>query len=106
MTKFKCLAIALLFTNVAVGQTTQTLRRHPDYVPDQKTAEAIGKAVLIARFGEDSVKAQLPLYVTHGVGDYWIVQGGVTGSRRIGGGMAVWINEHSGCIENVLTHMK
>lgn len=98
--------VALLFSNAVFGQAIEKTRPHPDYVPDEKTAEAIGQAVLIARFGEDNVKAQLPLRVVRSSGGFWIVQGNPAGPMRSGGGMAVWINEHSGCIENVLTHMK
>ncbi|GGA33497.1 NTF2 fold immunity protein [Dyella nitratireducens] len=100
------MGVALLFSTTAFGQAIQKTRPHPDYVPDEKTAQAIGEAVLIARFGEESAKAQLPLRVVRSSGDFWIVQGTLGGPMRSGGGMAVWINEHSGCIENVLTHMK
>jgi hypothetical protein len=99
--------MALLFGGAALGQTPPSLRSHPDHVPDEKTAKVIGEAVLIARFGQKNVDAQRPLIAIHSsVGDYWMVQGGATGMQRIGGGMAVWINQHSGCIEGVFTHMK
>jgi hypothetical protein len=79
---------------------------HPDYVPDSKTAERIGEAVLIARYGEERVKAELPLQVGSSPGGLWIVQ--VTEPRppHTGGGMAVMIDKHSGCIVNVMPYMK
>lgn len=88
---------------VAVAQTP---RKHRDYVPDEKTAVQIAEAVLIGQFGEERVKAQLPLHGSNSYGDVWIVQGTEPGPPRKGGGMAVMINKHSGEIVNVMEHMK
>src|SRR5690348_13971118 len=74
----------------------QTPKKHRDYVPDEKTAVQIAEAVLIAHFGEERVKAQLPLQASNSYGDVWIVGGHVQGFPQKGGGMAVWINKHSG----------
>ncbi|MBS0431119.1 MAG: hypothetical protein JSS21_01750 [Proteobacteria bacterium] len=63
-------------------------------------------AVLVSHFGEASVKRQLPLRAHRSVGGFWIVQGGSNPPDRTGGGMAVWIDMHSGCVENILDHMK
>jgi hypothetical protein len=95
-----------LLTVVAFGQVSKMPRLHPDYVPNEKTAERIAEAVLIAQYGEERVKAQLPLRANGSYGDKWIVQGTEPGPPHTGGGIAVWINKHSGCIENVLEHMK
>jgi hypothetical protein len=93
---------------VAAGQTPT---KHRDYVPDEKTAVRIAEAVLIAQFGEERVKAQLPLRGSNSYGDTWIVQGVEPGPLhpgppRKGGGMAVMIDKHSGRILGVLEHMK
>lgn len=100
------LGVLLLSTLVAFGQGSGKPRPHPDYVPNEKTAERIAEAILIEQYGEDRVKAQLPLRAIGSYGSFWIVQGDEPGPPHTGGGMAVWINKHSGCIENVLEHMK
>lgn len=56
----KLLTILLLLTTVAFGQSTRKTTNHPDYVPNEKTAERIAEAVLIGQFGEQRVDAQLP----------------------------------------------
>ena len=72
---------------------------------DEKTAVRIAEAVLSAQYGEETVKAQLPLH-TRSTGDYWIVQlQGVGPASSKGGGPAVWINRHSGCLK-VMERMK
>jgi hypothetical protein len=79
---------------------------HRDYVPDEKTAVRIAEAVLIAYYGDERVNAQLPLRGSNSYGDVWIVQGTEPGPPHKGGGMAVMINRRSGCIVNVMEHMK
>jgi hypothetical protein len=96
-----CLAAQLL-----TAQPKAHKIAHPDYVPDSKTAERIGEAVLIARYGEERVKAELPLQVAQSLGGLWIVQVTELGPQHSGGGMAVMIDKHSGCIVNVMPHMK
>jgi hypothetical protein len=80
---------------------------HRDYVPDKKTAERIAAAVLEAQFGEEKIKAQSPLLVDESNKDFWIVQvsGGKGAMLMKGGGPAVWINRHSGCMK-VMAYMK
>ena len=72
----------------------------PDYVPDSKTAMRIAEAVLDARYGEERVGAMLPLLVDSSNKTFWIVEGAgrgeVTGK---GGGIAVWINRHTGAVQ-------
>jgi len=46
---------------VAFGKDAGKAPSHPDYVPDEKTAERIAEAVLVAQFGQERVNAQLPL---------------------------------------------
>jgi hypothetical protein len=97
-------AVILLLS--ALGAGMEKKKNHADYVPDEKTAKRIGEAVLIARFGEARVQPLLPLLVASHE-DFWIVQvsrseNGIT----TGGGMAVWINKHSGCIVNLVKRMK
>jgi hypothetical protein len=96
----------VLFLAGALVAAGQTSKKHRDYVPDEKTAVQIGEAVLIAQFGEERVKAQLPLHGSNSYGDVWIVQGTEPGPPHKGGGMAVMINKHSGCIVNIMEHMK
>jgi hypothetical protein len=102
---FRTWAIVLLLAG-AVVNAGHTPKKHRDYVPDEKTALRIAEAVLIAQFGEERVKAQLPLRGSKSYGDVWIVQGDEHGPPHKGGGMAVWINKHSGCIESVLEQTK
>jgi hypothetical protein len=85
-----------------------TVKDHRDYVPDEKTAERIAEAILVGQYGQGRVNAQLPLHVDGSNPTYWIVQGSVRveGIPPKGGGFAVWINRHSGCIGNVVEHMK
>jgi hypothetical protein len=96
----------ILLLLVAVTHSGATTKKHPDYVPDEKTAIRIAEAVLIARDGEERVKEQLPLSASISYGELWIVQGTEPGPPRKGGGIAVMINKHSGCIVNVMEHMK
>ncbi|UPG84326.1 NTF2 fold immunity protein [Luteibacter aegosomatis] len=91
---------------IASANVNATSANHSDYVPDKRTAEAVGLAVLQARFGEAEVKKQLPLTVIHGRGNVWIVQGNASQPTATGGGMAVWIDQNSGCIVNVMAYMK
>lgn len=76
-------------------------------LPDKKTAELIGEAVLIGQYGDERVNAERPLLVDDSNKDYWIVQMAPRkyGMPEIGGGPAVWINKHSGCVK-VMDHMK
>jgi hypothetical protein len=76
-------------------------------VPNEKTAERIAEAVLMAQFGEQEVRAQLPLLVDGSNKQYWVVQvsGGKDAPLIKGGGPAVWIDKHSGCLK-VMEHMK
>jgi hypothetical protein len=98
--------VIVLFLASALLALPQTAKKHRDYVPDEKTAVQIAQAVLIAQFGEERVKAQLPLHGSNSYGDVWIVQGTEPGPPHKGGGMAVMINKHSGQIVNVMEHMK
>jgi hypothetical protein len=100
--------VIALFLAMAIGAAGEVSKKHRDYVPDQKTAEHIAEAVLVAQFGEDRVHAQLPLHVDGSRKDYWLVQGYVhsNGIPKKGEGFAVWIDKNSGCIQKVLEHMK
>jgi hypothetical protein len=82
-------------------------REHRDYVPDKKTAERIAEAVLVAQYGEQQIRAQSPLLVDGSNKRYWIVEisGGPDAPPMKGGGPAVWIDKHSGCL-TVMDHMK
>jgi hypothetical protein len=105
---FRSWTIVLLLAG-ALAAAAQPRQKHRDYVPDEKTAKRIAEAVLVAQYGEERVKAQLPLLASAAYKDYWIVQGQENGSAtssRGGGGLAVFINKHSGCIGNVIEHMK
>lgn len=98
------LVLSLLLVGVTGAQKT-----HSDYVPDKKTAEQIARAILAARYGEERVKAGLPLQVDGSNREYWIVEVSSPqegGFIRKGGGPAVWINKHSGCILQILDQMK
>ena len=98
--------LGVAFASVVEAESPATQARHADYVPDEKTAVSIAQAVLISRFGEESVRAELPLSAIKSAGGFWIVQGAAPGAERTGGGMAVWVNANSGCIEGVFTRMK
>ncbi len=105
----RLLGVVLLLTMVAFGRDSGKTTPHPDYVPDEKTAERIAEAVLIARFGQERVNAQLPLRVVSASNDQWMVQGTVLDKEGRppvgGGGFFVWINKHTGCL-SVVEHMK
>lgn len=92
-----------------VGAADHSPQTHPDYVPDRRTAEQIAKAVLIGQFGEERVKAQLPLSVTDANDKgYWAVGGRLVdaqGQIQVGGAFGVWINKHDGCV-SVVEHSK
>ena|ERR1700740_3081249 len=95
------IAISLLATILLASASDKP---HKDYVPDQKTAERVADAVLIAQYGEDRVKAGRPLLVDGSNKEYWIVE--VFGKdNEKGGGPAVWINRHLGCLR-VMDYMK
>jgi hypothetical protein len=99
------IALSLLLATLTVAVNAQ--KEHVDYVPDQKTAARVAEAILIARYGEQSVKSQLPLLVDGSNKDYWIVQMNPhdAGTPSLGGGPAVWIYRHSGCMK-MSEHMK
>jgi hypothetical protein len=93
---------------VAFGQNARKTPAHPDYVPDEKTAERIAEAVLVARFGQERVSAQLPLHAVSTSKDAWLVQGALKdeqGRTQVGGSFAVWVNKHDGCVK-VIERMK
>jgi hypothetical protein len=100
------LVVLLLLCPFTVA--TGTVKEHTDYVPDDKTAEQIAEAILVGQYGRDRVSAQLPLHADGSSARYWIVQGAFHdgGIPNKGGNFGVWINKHSGCITNVVEHMK
>jgi NTF2 fold immunity protein len=102
------ITIIFLLLLATLTAAVNAQKEHTDYVPDQKTAARVAQAILSAKFGEERVNALLPLLVDGSNKDYWIVQGNsheaVVPSK--GGGPAVWINKHSGCILSVTEHMK
>jgi hypothetical protein len=94
----------ILLSSIAIAKDSN--KEHKDHVPDQKTAERIAKAVLVAQFGQTRVNAEAPLLVDGSNKDYWIVQ--LAGGKDViqkGGGPGVWINKHSGCLK-VMDYMK
>ena len=92
--------VLVLFLAAAVVFAGETSKPHRDYVPDEKSALRIGEAVLLAQYGEEWVAAQLPLRADGSNGDYWIVQGvGPDPASQKGGGPAVCINKHTGCLQ-------
>jgi hypothetical protein len=97
-----CLMVAVLLSAFAIANAAE--KKHKDYVPDEKTAERIADAALVAHYGEDTVKAVRPLLVDGSNKDFWIVE---VSSKKpmLGGGPAVWINKHSGCLD-VMDHMR
>jgi hypothetical protein len=98
---------ALFLTMMALAQEASLT--HPDYVPDEKTAQRIAEAVLIGQYGEERVKAQLPLLVAPRGKGKWVVQGRVTdkeGNPQVGGGFGVLLNKHDGCVLQVVENMK
>ena len=98
--------ITVLVLACTVSSPGQTPKKDRDYVPDEKTAVRIAEAVLVASYGEERVKAQLPLHADGSNGSYWVVQGWGTGHPTSkGGGPAVWINKRSGCVK-VFEHLK
>lgn len=106
-----CIIVLLLVGGLAVaGQTRKEQRNkdHRDYVPDETTALRIAEAVLAAKYGEEGgSSAHHPLLVDGSNKEYWVVQESGAEDRipQKGGGPAVWINKHSGCLQ-VMEHMK
>ena len=98
----KPLTIVLLLGMTAFGQSARKTKAHPDYVPDEKTAERIAEAVLVAEFGQERVNAQLPLRAVSTSKDAWLVQGVLKdkeGRSQVGGTFGVWVNKHDGCVK-------
>jgi hypothetical protein len=92
----------------AFGQNVRKTLTHPDYVPDEKTAERIAEAVLVAQFGQERVNAQLPLRAVSTSKDAWLVQGVLKdkeGRTQVGGSFGVWLDKHEGCVK-VMEHTK
>lgn len=103
----RLLVLVILIVSITAAQEAR--KEHPDYVPDQRTAERIAEAILVGQFGEKRISAQLPLLVDGSNKSYWIVQGRANGDEVPsfgGGGYAVWIDKHSGCIKMVVESMK
>jgi len=101
----RAFGVVLLLTMIAFGKDLGKVQPHPDYVPDEKTAERVAEAVLVSQFGQERVSAQLPLRVVSTSKALWLVQGVVHEPHGPGGNFGVWINKHSGCVE-VMEHMK
>lgn len=101
MRRSSVIAMFLLAT-ISLGESSDM--PHKDYVPDQKTAERIADAVLVAQYGEERVNAGRPLLVDGSNKEYWIVEVYERELKK-GGGPAVWINTHSGCMQ-VMDYMK
>jgi NTF2 fold immunity protein len=100
----KLLAVLLIFVTFAFTNDAGESSTHPDYVPDEVTAEQIAKAVLVAQFGQERVMAQLPLHTVSISKDQWLVQGALKdkeGRTQVGGGFGVWVNKHTGCVSVV-----
>lgn len=100
----RLLGVVLLLTMVAFGQDAGKTAAHSDYVPDEKTAERIAEAVLIAQFGQERVDAQLPLHAASTSKDQWLVQGAIKDKEcqtQVGGAFGVFINKHTGCLKVV-----
>jgi len=97
--------IVLLLSNLVFA--SDPYQGHRDYVPDKRTARRIAEAVLVGQYGEEQIRAQSPLLVDGSNKQYWIVQvsGGENASTLKGGGPAVWIDKHSGCLK-VMEQMK
>jgi NTF2 fold immunity protein len=102
-----CWMLASILLLSASALSSDLRKDHRAYVPDEKTAQRIAEAVLVGQYGEEWIKAQSPLLVDGSNKQYWIVQvsGGQNAPPVKGGGPAVWINRHSGCIQ-VMEHMK
>lgn len=101
------IVLTLLLAIVAFAQKLPS--DHPDYVPDEMTAKKIAEAVLIGQYGEERVKAQLPLLVAGRGKSEWILQGRVLdrdGNPQVGGGFGVLLNKHDGCVLEVVENMK
>ena len=101
--KVLCITIVSLFL-VFGGVIAAQRRPHPDYVPNKETAAAIAEAVLVGQFGRERVNAQLP-FLVYEVKGTWLVQGMSAPNSEMNN-CAVWVNKHSGCIENVVNEMK
>ena len=107
MIKTATIAFALFFA--LIGLTQDAKKIHPDYVPDERTAQGVAEAVLIGQYGEKRVKAQLPLMVAPRGAKQWIVQGTVLDSKgrhQVGGGFGVLLNRHDGCVLEMVEEMK
>jgi hypothetical protein len=92
----------------AFGKDSGKAPPHPDYVPDEKTAERIAEAVLVAQFGQNRVNAQMPFHTASMSKDQWLVQGAIKDERdrtQVGGSFGVWVNKHTGCV-SVIERMK
>ena len=92
----------LLLGGISLGQSPN--KSHKDYIPNRETAERVADAVLVAQYGEQKINEGRPLLVDGTNQDFWIVE---VSSKTLakGGGSAVWINKHSGCMK-VMDHMK
>ncbi len=62
---------ALLFSRASDAGCGSPLK---GYVPDAKTAIQVAKAILIAHYGENQIKQELPLRVTQKV-NVWRIEG-------------------------------
>lgn len=91
--------LVLVLTMVVFGKDGGKIPPHPDYVPDEKTAERIAEAVLVAQFGQERVSAQLTLHAASTSKDLWLVQGTLHGLHGPGGNFGVWVNKHTGCVK-------
>jgi hypothetical protein len=100
--------LAVLLLAAAIGGTSKYQNKpHPDYVPDETTAERIAEAVLVAQFGQHRVRAQMPLHA-RSTRNLWLVEGSLRdkeGRPQVGGAFGVSINKHSGCL-SVMERMK
>jgi hypothetical protein len=100
------MVIVLLLLAMAFGKNS--IQIHPNYVPDEKTAERVAEAVLTGQFGQERVNAQLPLHAVSMSKDQWLVQGTLKdgeGRTQVGGVFGVWVNKHTAAV-SVIERMK
>jgi hypothetical protein len=92
----KLLIIILL--SIAMTATAKIPDKHRDYVRKEITAIKIAEAVLTSKYGQEKVKAQLPLHAKLIDKKLWLIEGR-TKDEKTRGNYRVVIEKYSGCIQ-------
>src|SRR5690242_11174484 len=100
---FSLTAVCLMIVGTAFARP-QSFKPKNGFVPDEKTATAVGRAILSAIYGEKEIAREEPLSASLR-GGTWYVKGALPANVAEGGVAEVEISKQTGAVLRV-THGK